>query len=83
MSHNARRPGFAFLAASPNDPAALVTVARASAALGKFDAALANYQKLKSLDPKLAAKYSYLGGEGDGTRAADAAKTKGDLLWQD
>ncbi len=72
------------LAASPDDPTALLSTARVSAALGKFDASLADYVKLKALAPQLAAKYAYLGGgEGDGTRAADAAKAHGDLLWQD
>jgi hypothetical protein len=71
------------LSASPDDPTALLSSARASAALGRFDAAFKSYERLKSVDPALAAKYAYLGGGSDGTRAADASKTKGDLLWQD
>jgi hypothetical protein len=72
------------LAAQPDDATALLSSARTSAALGKYDIALADYMKLKTVDPNLAAKYAYLGGgERNGTRAADAAKTNGDLLWQD
>jgi tetratricopeptide (TPR) repeat protein len=72
------------LSALPTDTTAMLSSAKANAALGKYDVALATYLKLKVLDPALATKYAYLGGgEGDGTRAADAAKTKGDLLWQD
>jgi hypothetical protein len=72
------------LSAQPTDATAMLSSARASAALGKYDVALATYLKLKVLAPDLATKYAYLGGgEGDGIRAADAAKTKGDLLWQD
>lgn len=72
------------LAAQPNDATALLSSAKTSAALGKYDMALADYVKLKAVDPALANKYAYLGGgAGDGTRAADAAKKNGDLLWQD
>jgi hypothetical protein len=72
------------MAASPKDATVLLAVARVNAALGKFDSALSSYDKLKGLDPELASKYAYLGGGADsGTRAAEAEKAKGDLLWQD
>jgi len=72
------------LVALPGDAKALLAVARVDSALGRYDAALASYDKLKAADPALASKYAYLGGGSDsGQRAADAEKTKGDLLWQD
>jgi TolA-binding protein len=72
------------LVALPGDAKTLLAVARVDSALGKYDAALASYDKLKAADPALASRYAYLGGGADsGKRAADAEKTKGDLLWQD
>jgi TolA-binding protein len=72
------------LTAAPGNATALLAVARVNAALGKYDAALASYNKLKAADSVLASRYAYLGGGNDSTlRAADAEKTKGDLLWQD
>jgi tetratricopeptide (TPR) repeat protein len=72
------------LTAAPGNATALLAVARVDAALGKYDAALASYNKLKAADSVLASRYAYLGGGNDSTlRAADAGKTKGDLLWQD
>jgi len=72
------------LAAVPSDPSTLLAVSRTEAALGKYDLALAAYDKLKAADATLAAKYQYLGGGTDSAvRAAEADKAKGDLLWQD
>jgi hypothetical protein len=71
------------LAATPNDPNALLSVARANAALGKYAAALDSYNKLKAADSKLAAKYAYLGGGDAGVRAAEAGADKGDVPWKD
>jgi hypothetical protein len=72
------------LSTAKADPTYLLAVARTSAALGKYEAALANYNKLKAADPALASKYAYLGGGADSAlRAADADKTKGELLWHD
>jgi len=72
------------LAAAPGNATALLAVARVDAALGNYDAALASYNKLKASDSVLASRYAYLGGGNDSTlRAADAGKTKGDLIWQD
>jgi tetratricopeptide (TPR) repeat protein len=71
-------------AAAPYDPKIILAGTRANAALGNYDVAFQSYTVLKSLNPELASKYAYLGGDASsGTRAAEAAKTNGDVLWQD
>jgi hypothetical protein len=72
------------LAAVPNDSAALLAAARSHAALGEYGPALEEYSRLKVLDPALAAKHAYLGkGGAEGTREADAAAMKGEMVWQE
>jgi len=72
------------LKASPDHPQALVSSARANAALGKYGESLAAYERLRRLDPKLAAQFAYLGaGSAEGSRAAEVERQRGNLLWQD
>jgi len=52
--------------------------------MGKYSEALGIYERLKKADPALATQLAYLdAGQGDGTRAAEADKRKGYVLWQD
>ena len=46
---------------APEDPKALVAVARTNAALEKFTEAQAAFAKLKNVDPALAEQFAFLG----------------------
>lgn len=72
------------LNATPSNSKALLAISRAQAALGKYAESLAYYERLRRIDPALATAFAYLGaGQGDGTRAAEAEKQRGNVPWQE
>jgi len=65
----------------PSNPHALLALAKVNEELQNFSAAAAGYEKLKSINPELAAQYAYLGeGKHDGTRAVAADRKE--VLWE-
>ena len=66
----------------PGNSRALLAVARVNRELQDDDEARADYEALKSMDPALAAQFSYLGDAAEGgTRAAEAASGRSAVLW--
>ena len=69
---------------APENPKVLLAAARADHALENYGSARTEYRKLREIDPELAARFSYLDLRGDeAQRAADTAKVKGVLLWEE
>jgi len=67
---------------TPNSPAVLLAVARASHALENYGETKAAYAKLQTADPALAQQFAYLGLKGDeSTRAADIAGINDVVVW--
>ncbi len=67
---------------APNNPTALLCVARANHALENYSIARSAYAKLQQINPDLAAQFSYLDLRGDeATRAADASGVRGTVVW--
>lgn len=67
----------------PNNPTVLLGIARASHQLEDYNAASDRYAKLKTVDPALAEKFSYLGsGETSTTRASDQTGVKELMVWE-
>jgi tetratricopeptide (TPR) repeat protein len=68
----------------PENPKALLCVARVDHKLENYGTAKQLYTKLKALDPDLASQFTYLEMRGDEeVRAADAAKAKEAMAWSD
>jgi Flp pilus assembly protein TadD len=69
-------------AQAPRDPKVLVCLARASHALEDYRTAKKSFEELKSIDPDLAAKYSYLELKGEESlRAAAASGAQDSAFW--
>ena len=68
----------------PRNGRVLLNLARTNQELQNYDDARASFEKLKKVDPTLAAQYAYLGtGSADtGSRAADVATERGSVLWE-
>ena len=67
----------------PNSPHVLLAIAKADQELKNYDEMKQKYQKLKDLDPSLAAQYAYLGeGTDTGARAEDIAIERQAVLWE-
>jgi tetratricopeptide (TPR) repeat protein len=68
----------------PKNTHVLLNEAKANQELQNYDAAKRSYDKLKSLDPSLAAQYAYLGSDAadQGSRAADVATERSAVLWE-
>jgi tetratricopeptide (TPR) repeat protein len=67
---------------APGTPRILLALAKANRELGNYALAQAGYEKLKALDPKLAAQYAYLGASDPGSRAADVASERKSVIWE-
>jgi tetratricopeptide (TPR) repeat protein len=68
----------------PENPGAILAVARASDDLGQFDRAKQLYAVLKEKDPALAQRFAYLGTPGtEGTRAADVSDERSAVVWDE
>jgi tetratricopeptide (TPR) repeat protein len=68
---------------APNNPRILLGLSRANRELQNFDAANRSYEKLKSVDPALAAQFAYLASAQDsGTRAAEVDAERRAVLWE-
>jgi len=71
-------------AGDPDNPDALLCVARVNHELENYDIVRTAFQKLKVLEPELAAKYAYLDlGADDATRAANRAGVRNVVEWSD
>ena len=71
-------------AGDPDNPDALLCIARVNHELENYDVVRVAFQKLKVLEPELAAKYSYLDlGADDATRAANRAGVGNVVEWSD
>jgi len=69
---------------SPDDPEALLAVARAQHELGNYDASVEIYSRLLQVAPRVAGNYDYLKTPANGsTRAARAGATNPTVLWSD
>ncbi len=69
---------------APANPTVLLCVARVNHAQENYALARKAYADLQVRDPKLAARFSYLGLRGEeATRAADAAQVRGVVVWSD
>ena len=67
----------------PQNPHALLAIAKADQQLSNFDDLKQRYDQLKQLDPKLASEYAYLGeGASGGARATDIATQRRAVLWE-
>ena len=68
----------------PDNPTVLLGVARASHQLEDYPKASASYAQLKTVDPGLAERFSYLGASGESaSRAADQAQVKELMVWEE
>jgi tetratricopeptide (TPR) repeat protein len=68
----------------PENPKALLCVARVNHKLENYGTAKQLYTRLKVIDPDLASQFSYLEMRGDdAARAADAGKAKEAMVWSD
>jgi hypothetical protein len=68
----------------PEEPALLLAIARTNHELENYGVAKVAYDKLKSADPSLAARFGYLELKGaEGTRAADISGVKDQVVWGD
>jgi tetratricopeptide (TPR) repeat protein len=66
----------------PDNPAVLLSLARANHELENYGNASRSYDRVKELDPTLAGRFAYLGLQGDdAARAAEAGGTSDLLLW--
>jgi tetratricopeptide (TPR) repeat protein len=64
------------------NPQTVLAMARANLELKNIDAAKAQYEQLKVLDPKLAQQFAYLGdGAASGTRASDVDSQRRQIDW--
>jgi tetratricopeptide (TPR) repeat protein len=71
-------------AKDPENPRALLAVAKANHDLENYGIVKKLYTKLKAKDPDLALQFSYLDLKGEeATRAADVAGVKGVVLWEE
>ena len=68
---------------APNTLRIILAVAKANRELQNYAVAQAGYEKLKTLDPKLAAQFAYLGSADSGGRAADVASERSTVIWED
>ncbi len=69
---------------APNNPNVLLAIARANHELENYAVARESYDRLKKADPALAAQFSYLEvQEGDAARAANVAKVREAVLWDE
>ena len=67
----------------PSNPHTLLALARADTELKNYADARANYEKLKGINPDLAAQFAYLGqAEETGARASDIASERRVVLWE-
>jgi tetratricopeptide (TPR) repeat protein len=74
------------LEVAPENPAALLGATRAANELEDIEGATTRYERLASVSPDLAERFSHLGpGEGSGTaRAAEAATNPAAMMiWED
>jgi tetratricopeptide (TPR) repeat protein len=69
----------------PKNDHVLLSLAKANQELQNYDDAKKNYDRLKGLNPGLAAQYAYLGGGGadQGSRATDVATERSSVIWED
>jgi tetratricopeptide (TPR) repeat protein len=68
----------------PNNPSALLCIARANQVLENYSIAKQAFAKLQEKDPDLAAQYSFLNLRGEeATRAANASGLQNTILWQE
>ncbi len=69
---------------APDNPKVLLCLARANHALENYGTSRRTYEKLKELDPELAARFSYLDLRGkEADRAAELSKTKEVVIWEE
>ena len=66
----------------PDNPKAVLCVARVNHEMENYGTVRKQYDKLKKLDPELASRFAYLDLKGDeAVRAAEAAKIKEAVVW--
>jgi tetratricopeptide (TPR) repeat protein len=68
---------------APNTPRIVLAMARANRELRNYEVAAKGLERLKALDPGLAAQYAYLSsGPGEGTRASDIGSERERVFWE-
>jgi tetratricopeptide (TPR) repeat protein len=69
---------------APDNPQALLAVARVNHAMENYGSVSKAYSRLKQLDPDLASQFSYLDLRGtDAQKAADISNASGVIVWSD
>lgn len=69
--------------ADPNNPHALLALARVNQELQNYPDAKKSYEKLKAVNPELASQSAYLGeGKESGARAADIESQRKAVIWE-
>jgi tetratricopeptide (TPR) repeat protein len=67
----------------PNNPYALLALARVNQELQNYPDAKKSYERLKAINPDLASQHAYLGeAEEGGTRAADVESQRAAVVWE-
>jgi tetratricopeptide (TPR) repeat protein len=71
-------------AASPDNPTVLLCLARANHEIENYGSVKTAYDRLKKLNPDLAARFAYLDLRGEeATRAADITQVRNVVIWEE